>query len=96
MATCATIYAATSAGEILLRPWLRTSNENTTTTTNNNDSNNDSNSNSNNHSSSCNNCNKLHNIYRLRTSGVNTSGAAAKVMNLDRLGKRYALALLGI
>ena len=30
------------------------------------------------------------------TNGVNTNGAAAKVMNLDRLGKRYALALLGI
>ena len=33
----------------------------------------------------------------LRTNGVNTSGAAAKVMNSDRSdwGKRYALALLG-
>ena len=30
----------------------------------------------------------------LRTNGVNTNGAAAKVMNFDRLGKRYALALL--
>ena len=27
--------------------------------------------------------------------GVNTDGAAAEVMNLDRLEKRYALALLG-
>ena len=31
----------------------------------------------------------------LRTDGVDTHGAAAKVMNFDRLGKRYALALLG-
>ena len=31
----------------------------------------------------------------LRTNGVNTNEAAAKVMNFDRLGKRYALALLG-
>ena len=28
--------------------------------------------------------------------GVNTNGAAAKVRNFDRLGKSYALALLGI
>ena len=32
---------------------------------------------------------------RLRTNGDNTNGAAAKVMNFDRLGKKYALALLG-
>ena len=32
----------------------------------------------------------------LRTNGVNTNGAAAKVMTFDRLGKRYALARLGI
>ena len=44
MATCATMYAATSPGEILLRPWLR-------------------------------------------TNGVNTNGAAAKVMNLPDWGK---------
>ena len=31
----------------------------------------------------------------LRTTGVNTNGAAAKVMNFDRWGKRYALSLLG-
>ena len=31
----------------------------------------------------------------LRTDGVSTNGAAAEVMNVDRLGKRYALALLG-
>ena len=31
----------------------------------------------------------------LRTNGVNTNGAAAKDMRFDRLGKRYALALLG-
>ena len=31
----------------------------------------------------------------LWTNGVNTNGAAAKVMNFVRLGKRYALALLG-
>ena len=31
----------------------------------------------------------------LRTNGVNTNEAAAKVMNFVRLGKRYALALLG-
>ena len=31
----------------------------------------------------------------LRTNGVNTNGAAAKVMNFDRSGKRYALALSG-
>ena len=31
----------------------------------------------------------------LRTSGVNTNAAAAKVMSFDRLGKRYALALVG-
>ena len=29
----------------------------------------------------------------LRTNGVNTNGAAAKAMNFDRLGKKYALAL---
>ena len=32
-------------------------------------------------------------VVWLRTNGVNTHGAAAKVMNFDRLGKRYALAL---
>ena len=32
----------------------------------------------------------------LRTNGVNTNGAAAKVMNLTDWGKRYALALLEI
>ena len=32
----------------------------------------------------------------LWTNGVKTIGAAAKVMNFDRLGKRYALTLLGI
>ena len=31
----------------------------------------------------------------LRTNGVNTNGAAAKVINFDRLGKKYTLALLG-
>ena len=31
----------------------------------------------------------------LRTNGVNSKGAAAKVMNFDRLGKKYTLALLG-
>ena len=30
----------------------------------------------------------------LRISGVNTNGAAAKVSNFNRLGKRYAMALL--
>ena len=30
----------------------------------------------------------------LRTNGVDTNGAAAKVMNFDRLWKKYALALL--
>ena len=30
----------------------------------------------------------------LRTNGVNTDGAAAKVINFDRLRKKYALALL--
>ena len=30
-----------------------------------------------------------------RTNGVNTNGAAAKVMNLTDWGKRYALAHLG-
>ena len=34
--------------------------------------------------------------YWLRTNGVNTNGAAAKVMSLTDWGKRYALALLGI
>ena len=33
--------------------------------------------------------------FRFRTDGVNTNGAAAKVMNLTDWGKRYALALLG-
>ena len=33
---------------------------------------------------------------RLRTNGVNTNGATAKVMILTDLGKRYALAFLGI
>ena len=31
----------------------------------------------------------------MRTGGVNANGAAAKGMNFDGLGKRYALALLG-
>ena len=35
------------------------------------------------------------NLFWLRTNGVNTNGAAEKEMNFDRLGKRYALALLG-
>ena len=29
----------------------------------------------------------------LRTKGVSTNGAAAKIMNFDRMGKRYALTL---
>ena len=32
----------------------------------------------------------------LRTNGVNTNGAAAKVFVFYRLGKMYALALLGM
>ena len=34
-------------------------------------------------------------VYWLRTNGVNTNGAAAKVVKFDGLGKRYALSLLG-
>ena len=34
-------------------------------------------------------------VFWLRTNGVNTSGAAAKVMNFDRLGKKYDLAFWG-
>ena len=40
-------------------------------------------------------CGRSARATRLRTNGVDTSGAAAEVTHFDRLGKRSALALLG-
>ena len=50
---------------------------------------------SNSNSNSNGNGNGNSNSNWLRTNDVNTNGAAAKVMNFDRLGKKHALALLG-
>ena len=61
------------------------------------DSNRNSNSNSTNDSNSDSDSDsKSNSNSRLRTNGVSTNGAAAKVMDVDGWGKRYALALLGI